>query len=219
MAAICSQYPEFLQMILAAVDHPQDDTLWGMAVDTVGVLGSTLSGRKALELYDSQTKAALKTLGGYIVDSSSELRIRVLCAVAMLLSCKEENDSWEASKSQEWFNTLHPNILQTLISVLKQPFKDLRTAGLKVLLSMAPWQWAQREMHTQAGFLEYLLDRRTEPDKVGKELKYEVVHAIVASGTAEGVFGSANYLKLRQYDREGPFFYTVETTVALEGST
>jgi len=53
MAAICSQYPEFLQMILAAVDHPQDDTLWGMAVDTVGVLGSTLSGRKALELYAS----------------------------------------------------------------------------------------------------------------------------------------------------------------------
>lgn len=52
-AAICSQYPEFLQMILAAVDHPQDDTLWGVAVDTVGVLGSTLSGRKALELYDS----------------------------------------------------------------------------------------------------------------------------------------------------------------------
>ena len=216
---ICSQYPEFLQVVLTAVHSPQDDTLWGVAVDTVGALGFTAAGRKALKLYDSQTKAALRSLGETITSSSSELRTRALGAVAMLLSCKEENDSWEASTSQEWFNTLHPSIFPTLMSVVKQPFEDLRIAGLKVLLSMASWEWGQREMQAQAGFLEYLLDRRTEPDKIGKELKYEIVHAIAVSGTAEGVFGGALFLKLRQYDREGPFYYAAETTVALQGST
>lgn len=218
MAAVCTQYPEFMQMVLGAV-HSPDDNLWGIAVDTFGALGSTEAGRKALATCDSQTREALKRLGNYIASGETRLRTRTLGAVAMLLSCKEENCSWEASKSREWFDSLHPQIFPTLMAITRQPFVDLRTAGLKLLLSLAPWEWGQREMHNHPGFLEYLLDRHTEPDKIGRELKYDIVHALVVSGTAESVFGSVSFLKLRQYDREGPFFFTADTTVALEGSS
>ena len=217
VAAICTQYPEFLRTVLAAVHSPQDDTIWGIAVDTFGILGSTEAGRKTLEAHGSETTAALKKLGSFIADAKSELRIRCLEAATMLVSCTEEECSdWEISKSREMFRALHPKIFLVLMKAVKQPFEDLHTAGLKLLLVLANFEWGQREMHDHPGFLEYLLDRQTESEKTGKELKYEIVHRLVISGTAESVFGSPSYLKLRKYDREGPFFYSADTTVALE---
>ncbi len=203
-------------MVLEAVHTPQDDTVLGVAMDTLGVLGSTLAGRKALEGYESRTRDALRCLGGYISNAQMDIRIRTLGAITLLLSCQEEGG--EASKSHEWFKLLHPKIFTVLMSVLRQPFKDLRVASLKLLLSIAPYQWSQVEMHAHPGFLEYLLDRKTEEDKVCKELKYAVIHTLVVSGTAEGVFGGPEFLKLRQYDMEGAFFVVSETVVATEGS-
>ena len=205
-------------MVLTAVHSPRDDTLWGIVVDTFGLLGSTQAGREVLEGYSLQVKDILISLGNFITSASSDVRIRTLGAVSMLMSCKEENSTFEGSKSREWFDLLHSSIFPTLISIVKQPFADIRAAGLKLLLTIAQWEWGQREMHNQPGFLEYLLDRKTEPDKIGKELKYEVIHTLVVSETAEGVFGGPGYLKLRQFDREGPFFHTADTSVALEGS-
>lgn len=104
------------------------------------------------------------------------------------------------------------------MSIARQPFADLRHAALKVILSLAPYEWGQREMMAHGGFLEYLLDRHTEADKEGKELKYEIVHVMVESVCAEEVYGNVDFLKLRKFNREGPFYYTSDTTVATEGS-
>jgi 26S proteasome non-ATPase regulatory subunit 5 len=138
----------------------------------------------------------------------------------MLLSCPEEGRGrkWEESTSLQWFNTLHPKLLTVLMSMAKQPFQDLRLAGLRVLLTMSSFEWGQRQFQEHAGFLEYLLDRSTEHDKEGRELKYEIVHSLVGSGSiAETVFGNVDLLKLRKYDREGPFYSSADTTIALEG--
>lgn len=218
VAALCSEYPEFLRAILAAVPSPHEETVWGVAADTFGAVGSTLAGRKALAGCEAQVRASLETLGAVIAGSQSQLRIRALGVVAMLMACPEEagGGGGGALENRRWFGLLHDRTFSTLMQVVKQPFVDLRAAGLRVLLTVAQWEWGQREMNGHPGFLEYLLDRRTEPDRVGKELKYSVIHTLVASDTAEGVFGAQAFLKLRRYDREGPFFVSAEGAVELE---
>ena len=218
-ASICERYPEFLRLILEAVPSPNNTTLWGTAVDTFAVLGSSESGRRALLNMEAEIRMSLKCLGEFIANGHSDIRTRTLRAVSMLLSCPEGCDQkWEESTSLQWFNILHPKLLPVLMSLVKQPFQDLRLAGLRVLLTMSSFEWGQRQFQQHAGFLEYLLDRSTEPDKEGRELKSEIVHSLVTSGTiAETVFGNIDLLKLRKYDREGPFYSVADTTVAMEG--
>ena len=151
-----------------------------------------------------------------MAEGPSDLRVRVLHSLAYFFSLCESPEG--ATKSVEWFYQLHTNPLAVVLSIAKQPFADLRASGLRLLLALSPHEWAQREMTRLPGFVEYLLDRRTEPDKEGKELKHNIVHSLVASGTAESVFGSVNYLQLRKYDREGPFFFIGEQAIASKGS-
>lgn len=69
-----------------------------------------------------------------------------------------------------------------------------------------------------AGFLEYLLDRKTETDKTGKELKYEFIAELVHSPFSKEVFDKPIHLRLREYEREGPFYVQAEAAVAFEGA-
>ena len=204
--------------MVQSVPSPSNTAVWGTAVDTFGVLGSTQTGRKVLLNIEEETNTALKCLGEFLVNGQSDIRTRSLRALSMILSCQEGCGQWEESVSLMWFNSLHKNTFSILMSIVKQPFQDLRLAGLKVLVTMAAFEWGQRIFLSHAGFIEYLLDRTTEHDKEGRELKYDIVHSIVASGeTAANVFGNVDLLKLKRYDREGPFYSSVDSSVALEG--
>ncbi len=66
------------------------------------------------------------------------------------------------------------------------------------------------------GFLEYLLDRRTEPDKEGKELKYNVIKNLSLSKTAKDNLGLEYYKRICLYAKEGPFRSDQETAVDFE---
>ena len=218
LSALSSQYPEFLRATLVAVLNPEEDTVWGVAVDTFALLASTVRGRKAMvETCNTEVKAVLKHLGEIISSSRSEVRVRCLQSLAVVFRCEEgmEEDGG-AIQNREWFHLISPNLLSLVIRFLKQPFQDLRSAGLSLLLSLAPHEWAQREMQQQPGFVEYLLDRSTDHEKLGKELKYAIIHSLVTSGSSEGVFGSAIHLKFREYVNEGPFYVSTETAVAFE---
>ena len=68
------------------------------------------------------------------------------------------------------------------------------------------------------GFLEYLLDRTTESDKAGKEHKYEFIVELVRSPVSKEVFDKPFYLRLREYEREGPFYVRAQAAVAFEGA-
>ena len=75
-----------------------------------------------------------------------------------------------------------------------------------------------RKKKSLLGFLEYLLDRKTESDKAGKEHKYEVIAELVHSPFSKEVFDKPYHLRLREYEREGPFFVKAEAAVAFEGA-
>ena len=214
---LATQYPGFLIFILEAVLSPQDETLWGVSVDTVGLLASSVDGRSLLFSQELATKNALKKLGELIANSPSEVRCRSLRAVRMMVMC-EEDCNWEESTSKQLFVDVHPTLFKLLFSIVRQPFQDLRLSGLMVMVEMSGWEWGQREMQNYPGFLEYILDRHSAPDKEGKELQYEVVHRIVKSKCGQKVWGDVNLLKMQKYDREGPFYYTADVTVPVEGS-
>ena len=52
-------------------------------------------------------------------------------------------------------------------------------------------------MRDHPTFSEYLLDRNTEKEKEGCELKYNVISALVASQTSGVVFSPAYLMKLK----------------------
>jgi 26S proteasome non-ATPase regulatory subunit 5 len=212
------EYPQFLHVTLEAVLSPDDDTVWGVAVDTFGMLVSTPSGRTLLISKQGITDQVLRKLGELIAVSSSDIRCRCLRVVKMMLSC-EEDCKEEVSTTQQWFGKIHHHLLQLLLSIVRQPFADLRVAGLLVLMELSAQEWGQGEMHASPGCLEYLLDRNSEPDKDGKELKYEIVCRMVSSDCGERVWGKADMLKMRSYQREGPYCHTSSTSVAIEGAS
>ena len=190
-----------------------------MAVDTLGLLGSSLAGREALEMCGVMSREAVKALGTVISQGHSDLRVRALHSFAVFFSLPEEKESGLTGwKSEQWYRHLHANPLAIVMSILKQPFEDLCTGGLGFLRALAPHEWGQRELSGHPGLLEYLLDRRVTLSKAGKEMKFDIVHTLVSSTTAESLFGSPNFLKLRKYDREGPFFVTGEQVVAMDES-
>ena len=214
--AITRRYPEFLASVLSACLSPDDETQWGVAVDTLGLLGSTPTGRESLDTHEERLREVMRSLGDVIAKGRSDRRIRALHSFAVFFSCSEEREGgWT---SEQYFHHLHPNLLAVIMSLLRQPFDDLCTAGLEFLHCLARHQWGQKELSGRPGLLEYLLDRRPSLSKSGKETKFEVVSTLVNSGTAEKCFGSPNFLKLRKYYREGPFFVAGEQAVAMEES-
>lgn len=215
---LLDRYPHFLHLTLEAALSPDDDTVWGVAVDTFGLLASSLSGRALLLSAQDATEKVLRKLGELIAISSSEIRCRSLRAVKMMVSCKEDCD-WEVSVSKRWFAKIHQHLFQLLLSIVRQPFADLRLAGLMVVAELSSQEWGQREMQASPGFLEYLLDRSSEPDKEGKELKYELVRTIVGSEYGERLWGNVDMLKMKKYEREGPYYHIGDTTVAIEGAS
>lgn len=66
------------------------------------------------------------------------------------------------------------------------------------------------------GLVEYLLDRRTENSKEGKELKFKIMCTLSASPSTETVFGSPSLVKFKTYVLEGPFHVAEEASVAME---
>ncbi len=204
---LSEKYPRFLLLVLEAVISPNEDTLWGVCVDTLGLLSSTADGRALLLAMESATKSALKMLGDVVSSSSSAAQCRVLRALAMMASCKEEEEGkpWQSSLTLQWYREIHPHLFKLILSIVRQPFAESRLAGLGVMVEMSRWEWGQREMEGCPGFLEYLLDRHSISDKRGKEEQYEIIRRLVESRCGQEVWGNVNMMKLKKYEREGPF--------------
>ena len=182
---------------------------------------STQKGREALATKPDKVNRVIKSIGGFILQSRTELRVRSLEAFSLILSCDEglSDGDDEASISYEWVSGALPGFISVAMTIAKQPFPDLRYASLSFLLSVSRWKWGQKEMKGCPGFVEYLLDRKTEGDKKGKEMKYDIIRTMAESPYCEETMEGPVYLKLKQYVREGPFYVVTESsTVAVEES-
>uniref|UniRef100_A0A8C3CEZ7 26S proteasome non-ATPase regulatory subunit 5 n=1 Tax=Cairina moschata TaxID=8855 RepID=A0A8C3CEZ7_CAIMO len=215
---ICERYPVFMEKVFEMAES-HDPTMIGVAVDTLGILGSTVEGKQVLQKTRSRFQNLLNKIGHQAKNAPTELRLRCLDAISSLLYLPPEQQTEDLLRMTEsWFTSLSSQPLELFRSISTQPFPDLHCGALRVFTAIANQPWAQKLMLNSPGFVEYIVDRSVEPDKASKDAKYELVKALVNSKTIAEIFGNQNYLRLRAYLREGPYYAKAVSTTAVEGA-
>ncbi|KAH0517073.1 26S proteasome non-ATPase regulatory subunit 5 [Microtus ochrogaster] len=215
---ICERYPVFLEKVFEMADS-QDPTMIGVAMDTVGILGSSVEGKQVLQKTGTRFERLLMRIGYQAKNASTELKTRCLDAVSSLLYLSPEQQTDDFLRMAEsWFSSLSRDSLELFRGISNQPFPELRCAALKVFTAIANQPWAQKLMFNSPGFVEFVMDRSVEHDKASKDAKYELVKALANSKTVAEIFGNSNYLRLRTYLSEGPYYVKPVATTAVEGA-
>ncbi|XP_073455665.1 26S proteasome non-ATPase regulatory subunit 5 isoform X2 [Aquarana catesbeiana] len=215
---ICEHYPAFLQKVFDMAEG-HETTMIGVAVDTLGIMGSTVEGKQVLQKTGPRFNNVFKRIGHHAKNAPTELRVRCLDSIASLLSLPEDHHTEDLlAMSENWFTCLSNQPMDLFRSIATQPFPELHCAALKVFTAVANQSWAQKQMIESPGFIEYIVDRTVDPDKDSKDTKFELVKALVNSKTVADVFGNQHYLRLRAYLRDGPYYVKAISTVAVEGA-
>lgn len=66
--------------------------------------------------------------------------------------------------------------------------------------------------------MEFILDRSTGQSKEAKDAKFELVGSLLGSSTASEILGSQNYIRLKTYLSEGPYYVSAVASVSTEGA-
>ncbi|XP_028919524.1 26S proteasome non-ATPase regulatory subunit 5 [Ornithorhynchus anatinus] len=215
---ICERYPVFLEKVFEMAEG-QDPTMIGVAVDTIGILGSNVEGKQVLQKTGSRFEHLLTRIGHQAKNAPTELKIRCLDAVSTLFHLPPDQQTEDLLRMTEsWFSSLTREPLELFRGISTQPFPELHCAALKVFTAIANQPWAQKLMFSSPGFVEYIVDRSVEHDKPSKDAKYELVKALANSKTTAEIFGNQYYLKLRSYLSEGPYYVKPVSTTAVEGA-
>lgn len=216
---VFAEYPAMVKALFETFESP-DLVLLGVAMETVGYIGTSVEGKYMLGSLGDTMDTTMKHLADKIATLPTEWRVRALNAVGNLLQLKiSDQDTQSLALTKSWFEHLAPDPMSVLMSVCRQPFIELRLAGLQVLQVLAEQQWGQEYINITPGLIEFLLDRAVESSKLCKDAKFDVVRTLAESPTAAITFGNVILLRFKEFVREGPFFVQAQTEVAIEGAT
>ncbi|XP_068733601.1 26S proteasome non-ATPase regulatory subunit 5-like [Montipora capricornis] len=213
---VAEKYPAFFQKLVSFLKA--DDYILRMnATQTVGAIARSEMGLRVVFDDKNPNGEVMKILFFNIRSPEGDLNTLSLEALASIFFSADMPSDDLSEVTKRLFDAMAPRPLQVLMEVSKQPFQDVHCAVLQMLTSLAKYKWAQKDMTTCPGFLEYLLDRTTETAKTGREHKYDLIVALVRSPFSKEVFGKPFYLRLQEYEREGPFYVRAQGAVAFEG--
>ncbi|GFG29907.1 hypothetical protein Cfor_09925 [Coptotermes formosanus] len=213
-----AEYPNVVTALFETFDSP-DLVLLGVAMETVGYIGTSVEGKYMLDSLGDMMNKTMKKLGNKITNLPTEWKVRALNTVANLLELKvADQDTLSLAITKSWFEQLASNPMDLVVSVCRQPFTELRLAGLQVLRVLAEQQWGQENINSTPGLIEFLLDRGMESNKICKDSKFEVVKTLAESPTGATTFGNVMLLRLQEFIREGPFYVQAQSEVAIEGA-
>ncbi|KAG8447543.1 hypothetical protein GDO86_014880 [Hymenochirus boettgeri] len=215
---ICERYPIFIEKVFDMAEG-HDPTMVGVAVDTLGILGANMEGKEVLQKTGGKFQSVLRRVGNHAKNSPTELRVRCLDSISSLLYIPEDYHTEDLlAMTHSWIHSLSAQPIDMFRSIASQPFPELHCGALKVFTAIANQPWAQKLMIESPGFIEYIIDRTVDPDKDSKDAKFELVKALVDSKTIAETIGNQHYLRLRCYLREGPYYITAVSSVAVEGA-
>ncbi|XP_071009589.1 26S proteasome non-ATPase regulatory subunit 5 [Oncorhynchus clarkii lewisi] len=215
---VCETYPAFQNKVFEMAIDP-DPVMTGVALDTLGVLGSTVEGKQVLQKTGEKFNAVLKRMSKLASGGATELRVRCLEAISLLITLQAEQQTEDLLVlTESWFHLLSNQPMEMIRNISTQPFPELHCSALRIFTAIAPQPWGQRLMIGTPGFVEFIVDRSTGPTKEAKDAKFELVGALVSSSTAADILGSQHYLRLRSYLREGAYYVTAVATVTTEGA-
>ncbi|XP_016128312.1 26S proteasome non-ATPase regulatory subunit 5-like [Sinocyclocheilus grahami] len=215
---VCEKYPVFLEVVFSMVIN-LDPTLTPVALDTLGVLGSTVEGKQVLQKTGEKLTSALKRMSKVAADGDTELRIRCLEALAQLLTLPAEQQTDDLLLlTESWFNRLSSQPILMIRNISTQPFPELHCRALRIFTAIGCQPWAQQLMMDTPGFMEWVMDRSVGMGKEAKDCKFELVGALLSSSSAQEIFKAHNYLKLKTYLNEGPYYVNAVSSVTTEGA-
>ena len=164
----------------------------------------------------AKLESALGKMGELVRGSRADYRARSLLVLAHIFSCRETEMEPHGLTNEDCYQLISSDLLGQILSIIRQPFAELHLAALELLLSLSRWEWSQRKMHAVPGLVEYLLDRRTENLREGKELKFQIWRTLATAPSTEAVFGSDSLIKFRTNVLDGPYHLGEEANVAME---
>ncbi|XP_072743888.1 26S proteasome non-ATPase regulatory subunit 5 [Anoplolepis gracilipes] len=211
-----SKYPAIISALFEVIDSG-DQNILGPALDTLGFVSASVEGKYALQALGNAMPSALKKITEIVQRMPTALRIRGLNNLVLILEVKrDEQDNRILSLTKLWFDSLCDDPLDMIVSICRQPFADLRQAGLEVLAVISSQVWGQEYISIHPGLVEFLLDRNIESFKECKDAKYEVVKCL--SQAERDIFDADTMQKFKQFVNEGPYFVEINTEVAIEGA-
>ncbi|KAF6729122.1 26S proteasome non-ATPase regulatory subunit 5 [Oryzias melastigma] len=215
---VCESYPVFQSKVFEmALDT--DPAMIGVALDTLGLLGSTVEGKQVLQKTGEKFKAVLARMSQLASSGATELRVRSLDAISQLLTLMPELQTEDLlALTESWFHLLSKQPMEMIRSISTQPFPELHCAALRIFTAVATQPWGQRLMINTPGFMEFILDRSTGQTKEAKDSKFELVGSLAGSSTAAEILGSQHYIRLKTYLREGPYYVSAVASVSTEGA-
>ncbi|XP_076044265.1 26S proteasome non-ATPase regulatory subunit 5 isoform X2 [Oratosquilla oratoria] len=191
-----------------------------LAIDTLAHIATTAEGKIVLGKFQNEMDQVLHHMGERIQTAPTDLRVRMLEAMAELFSVEAE---WQTTDvitiTEKWWKELVGNNMSKIMNIARQPFPELRCTSLAIINVVAQLPWGQKMIKVEPGMVEYLLDRSTEPDKAGKEAKWDIVTTLVHSPTSHSIFTDTDMSRFEKYFTQGPFYVHTETQVAFEGDT
>lgn len=98
----------------------------------------------------NKTEEAIRTIVSRIVSLPTELKVRALKAIENLLRI-DNIASQAAAITLKWYKIMGDNIIDKIVSYAKNPFGEIRCAGLGVLGSLALQQWGQEIIQSVPG--------------------------------------------------------------------
>uniref|UniRef100_A0A3Q3N2P7 26S proteasome non-ATPase regulatory subunit 5 n=1 Tax=Mastacembelus armatus TaxID=205130 RepID=A0A3Q3N2P7_9TELE len=215
---VCETYPAFQNKVFEMALDP-DPVMIGVALDTLGLLGSNVEGKQVLQKTGENFKAVLLRMSQLASSGATELRVRSLDAISQLLTLQPEQQTEDLlALTESWFHLLSNQPMDMIRTISTQPFPELHCGALGIFTAIATQPWGQKLMINNPGFMEFILDRSTGQTKEAKDAKYELVGSLVCSSTAAEILGSQHYLRLKTYLREGPYYVSAVASVSTEGA-
>uniref|UniRef100_A0A667X3Q2 26S proteasome non-ATPase regulatory subunit 5 n=1 Tax=Myripristis murdjan TaxID=586833 RepID=A0A667X3Q2_9TELE len=215
---VCETYPAFQNKVFEMALDP-DPVMIGVALDTLGLLGSTVEGKQVLQKTGEKFKAVLLRMSHLAGSGATELRVRSLEAISQLLTLQTEQQTEDLlALTESWFHLLSNHPMDMICNISTQPFPELHCGALHIFTAIATQPWGQKLMISTPGFMEFIVDRSTGQTKEAKDAKFELVGELVSSSTAAEILGSQHYLRLKTYLKEGPYYVSAVASVSTEGA-
>ncbi|XP_054460616.1 26S proteasome non-ATPase regulatory subunit 5 [Anoplopoma fimbria] len=215
---VCETYPAFQNKVFEmALDR--DPAMTGVAIDTLGLLGSTVEGKQVLQKAGEKFKAVLTRMSHLASCGATELRVRSLDAISQLLTLQPEEQTEDLlALTESWFHLLSNQPMDMIRNISTQPFPELHCGAMRIFTAIATQLWGQKLMISTPSFMEFVLDRSMGQTKDAKDAKFQLVGSLVGSSTAAEILGSQYYIRLKSYLRDGPYHVSAVAAVSTEGA-
>lgn len=208
--------------ITRLIEFVLGDDFTSSSIQAIGLIGRLAKGKMVLNENPKFLSECLPKMGK-LLDSSNECKVQVLHSLSSLFDLNDSDATVEISNLlNNWYSRLTPDrtkTTQTIFLLCKQVFPEIHLNTLNLIRILCKHMWGQSEFAQLKTFVDYLLNRNTESDYKGKEVKFKLITELATSPFTSKTFGGIVHAKIRKSYNQGAFFVEQDVTVAVKEQT